>query len=342
MTWNFAPNVRSRKSIQDEAGKVKGQAAYSVKHEPIATIPANCEEPLGSGVVADVMHARMRVGDQLVKGSIGISSNFTGDKLAKGFEGLVRSLGVRFTTYEATIHGKVSVESSSLTGVNWRKLFAGIGPAIRNSSGVFPEEMKGRLAALYEDFHELLSIMGKCERKEAAVAARKACVWAQAFVGMGWRPTPYIHIITTHFPHTIKLFGGLDRFSGEWVEAANDQIKKTHMQKTNRRSPKLTLQTQLRLEFQEAEAKVEAMQNPTARKRKLNDDRAESAKQREKKKRMEEETERVAATRSAQSPYVDLSVRELREVIYLKTGERTRKQNPESLRAILHRIDGNA
>ena len=236
MTWNSAPNARTRKSIRDEAGKVVGQASYSVKHEPIATVPADCEKPLGSGVVADVMHARMRVGDQLVKGSIGISSDFTGDKLAKGFEGLVRSLGVRFTTYEATIHGKISVESSSLTGVNWRKLFAGIGPAIRNSSGVFPEEMKGRLAALYEDFHELLSIMGKCERKDAEEAARKACVWAQAFVGMGWKPTPYVHIITTHFPHTIKLFGGLDRFSGEWVEAANDQIKKTHMQKTDRLS----------------------------------------------------------------------------------------------------------
>ena len=44
------------------------------------------------------------------------------------------------------------------------------------------------MAALYEDFHELFSIMGKCERKEAAEA--------QAFVGMGWKPTPYVHIIT--------------------------------------------------------------------------------------------------------------------------------------------------
>ena len=57
---------------------------------------------------------------------------------------------------------------------------------------------------------------------------------------------------------------------------------------------------------------------------------------------MEEEKERVAATYAAQSPYIDLSVRELRELVYLKTGERTRKQNPESLRAILHRIIGDA
>ena len=44
----------------------------------------------------------------------------------------------------------------------------------------------------------------------------------------------------------------------------------------------------------------------------------------------------------AQSPYVDLEVRKLREVTYLKTGQRTRNQNPVSFRAILHRIEGDS
>ena len=39
------------------------------------------------------------------------------------------------------------------------------------------------------------------------------------------------------------------------------------------------------------------------------------------KKRMEEEKERVAATYAAQSPYIDLSVRELQELVHLKTGK---------------------
>ena len=68
------------------------------------------------------------------------------------------------------------MESSSLTGVNWRESIAGISPEIRNLSGMFPEEINGRMAALFENFHELFSIMGKCERKEAAEDARKACV----------------------------------------------------------------------------------------------------------------------------------------------------------------------
>ena len=82
MTWNSAPNVRSKKSIRDQPGKAVNQASYSIKHELIATDPANSEEPLGFGVTADVMHARMRVGDQLDKGSITISANYSGDKFA--------------------------------------------------------------------------------------------------------------------------------------------------------------------------------------------------------------------------------------------------------------------
>ena len=81
------------------------------------------EEPLGSGAVTDVKHAQMRVGDQLVMGSTGISADFMGEKLAKRFEGLVRSIGLRFLTYEATIHGKVSVKSSSLTAGNLHACF---------------------------------------------------------------------------------------------------------------------------------------------------------------------------------------------------------------------------
>ena len=131
-------------------------------------------------------------------------------------------------------------------------------------------------------------------------------------------------------PQDIKLYGGLDRLSGEWVEAAIDQIKKTHLQKTDRRSPNPTFKTQLWLEFQEAEAKIEAMENPTARKRKLNDDRAESAKQREKRKEW-----RIT---SELQPHVLHNL----QTSILKTGQRMRKQNPESLCAILHRIDGDS
>ena len=72
------------------------------------------------------------------------------------------------------------------------------------------------------------------------------------------------------------------------------------------------------------------MQNFTYHKRKLNVEQAESAKEREKKRGMEGEKERVTATHAAESPYIDLSVGELGELVYLMTGERTRKKNLES------------
>ena len=72
------------------------------------------------------------------------------------------------------------------------------------------------------------------------------------------------------------------------------------------------------------------MQNFTYHNGKLNVDQAESAKEREKKKGMEGKKERVAATHAAESPYIDLSVGELGELVYLMTGDRTRNKNFES------------
>ena len=336
---NVAPVARTIGSIKEEAGRLVGKPNFSVKRPPIASLPADINCPIIEGVPLDALHARMRIGDKLVEGSVDISSKFTGDPLAKGFEQLVQSLGVRFSINETVVHGKVKVKHSSMTGVNWRKLFARIGPAIRSSSGIFPEDIKGKLASLFEDFHALLSFAGKCTKSDAEEVARKANVWAQAYVSMGLTITPYVHMISVHLAHTVKLFGGVDKLSGEWVEAANDDIKRTHMRKTDRRTPKMTLQTQLRIELQEAETKLEAHLHGQKRKRKVqNPGQGEEMKEREKKKRLEEEQERSAATRAIQSPYANLSVPELREVIFTKTGQRTRKQTKQGLIDILNSI----
>ena len=290
----------------------------------------------------------MRIGERLIEGSIEICAEHTGDKLAKGFEGIVRSTGVRFTTFETVIRNQVKVDHSSLTGVMWRKLLGNIGPAIRNSSGVFPEPMKDRLASLFEDFHNLLVFVGRCTRDDAAEVARRANLWVRTYLGMGYhgfRMTPYVHIFVTHLPHSVKLFGAVARLSGELVEKQNDSIKKTHMQKTNHRSPRLTLQTQLRIELQEAETKLEAHLNPVVRKRKQMAQhpwQGEGIKEREKRRRLQEEEERVAATVSQQSPNANLSLKELKDLIYARTGQKTRKQNQQNLIDILTRIDENS
>ena len=321
MKCNAAPTARTRGSILREAGKTVGKPNFSVKRPPLATLPADMNEPIINAVPPDVLHGRMRVGDKLIEGSIDLCAKYTGDEEAKGFEALVQSLGLRFATFKTLVNGKMCVQYTSFTGVKWRKLIAGMGPVIRDSTGVFPDDVKGKLASLYEDFHDLLLFAGKCNTSDAQEVARKANVWAQAYASMGWSVTPYIHLIVTHLPHSVKLFGGLDKLSGETVEAANDAIKRTHMRKTDHRSPKLTLQTQLRIELQEMESRLEAHQNPVVQKRKQSAQHpwfGEGIKERVKMRRLQEEEERAAATAAVQSPYADLSVVQLRELIFQK------------------------
>ena len=242
----------------------------------------------------------------------------------------------------------MKVEHSSLTGVMWRKLLGRIGPAIRSSTGVFPEAMKDRLASLYEGFKDLLDFAGSCTSEDAEEVGRRANCWVQSYLAMGYhgfRMTPYIHLIATHLAYSVKLFGGIDKLSGELVEANNDSVKKTHMRKTDHRSPKLTLQTQLRIELQDAETKLEAHRNPVVRKRKQTEQdpwHASGIKEREKRRRMEEEEERLAVTAAQQCPYANLSVNELKELIFARTGKKTRKQSLQCLIDILKAIDSNA
>ena len=231
-----------------------------------------------------------------------------------------------------------------MTGVKWRRVLACISPLIRSSTNVFPEEVKDRLASLFEEFNSLLSFVANCQRKDAEAVAQRANLWVRSYIEMGCRVTPYVHLFVTHLPYSVKLFGGMSRLSGELVEAANDSIKKTHLRKTDHRSPRLTLQTQLRIELQDAQAKLEAHLNPTTRKRKpaaQHPWQGQGLKEREKRKRMEEEEERATATAAQESPYSNLTEKELKDLIYARGGVKTRKQNRVALLDILTRIDSN-
>ena len=257
-----------------------------------------------------------------------------------GFEALVRSTGIRFSTWE---NANGEVEYSSMTGVKWRKVLNSIGPLIRSSSNVFPEEIKEPLASLFDEFNNFLHFVANCGREDAELVAQKANKWVCSYISMGCRVTPYVHLFVTHLPFSVKLFGGMSRLSGELVEAANDSIKKTHLRKTDHRSPKLTLLTQLRIELQDAQARLEAHQNPTSRKRKPTAQhpwQGTGLKEREKRKRLEEEEERASATAAQQSPYANLSDAELKDLIYARGGEKTRKQKRVFLLDILKRMDG--
>ena len=59
----------------------------------------------------------------------------------------------------------------------------------------------------------------------------------------------------------------------------------------------------------------------------------------EKQRRENEAEERAAATAAQTSPYAELTSRELRDLIFAKTGEKTRKQNHQTLMDALTAIE---
>ena len=68
----------------------------------------------------------------------------------------------------------------------------------------------------------------------------------------------------------------------------------------------------------------------------------EDIKEREKRRRLDEEAERSEVNAAQQSPYAALSANELKDLIFERTGRKTRKQNRQCLLDILTGIDNSS
>ena len=124
-----------------------------------------------------------------------------------------------------------------------------MGLALRNSTGIVAEEEKEKLASLFDGLNDVLNFAASCSSTDADEFARRSTAWAILYMDMGCTVTPYLHILKFHFPMTIALFGSLGLLNGELVEKANDEMKRSHLRKTDRKHPKQTLQIQLRIEY---------------------------------------------------------------------------------------------
>ena len=348
--WNKIPDAaidervgaRTRGSILQEAGKISGQPGYSVKHPPLFTLPTDLHEPIINNLAQDLLHMRMRISENLTTKAILKSSEFTGQKLAPGFEAIARKTGVPFRIYEHNVHGQTKVAFSSLTGRNWTVFLSKIANEIRQSSEVLSPEDREKFASLFDIFRATLNFAGKCRREDATEVAKKAREWMLLYVGMGYKPTPYMHDFHLHLAKSVELHGAQDRFSGEGVELANNSLKQTHHRRTDRRNPRLTLQTQLRIELQIRNAEIVRLAENERRKRKagpLHPWQGIGVKQRQQEKRLREDKEREEVTQSQQSSYDLLSIEELKDMIHQRSGEKTRKRSRESLKAILINLD---
>ena len=268
-----------------------------------------------------------------------VSSAHTKEKLSVTFQNLARSTGVPFSIYEKSHRGKTQVKLGSMTGRNWRLFISSIGPKLRESTGVLPENVKMKYAQLYEDLDATLSFAGTCNPEDADEVASRTRAWVKLFLELGLQMAPYIHDFHVHLPMSVKLFGGQDRLSGELVEKRNDCLKRTHLRKTNRKDPQMTLRTQLRIEHHERERQRKEFEAGKKRKaRTQHPSVGEGNRQREKERREKEDGERRQFTEE-QSPYLQLSIPELKELIRTKTGKRTQKRTREALLDILRSCD---
>ena len=346
--WNKIPAIgedngaRSRGSILGEAGKITGQPNFSVKYPPLFSLPTNRNEPIINSLAQDLLHMCMRISENLTIKAIQKSTEFTAQKLAPGFEAVARRTGVPFRIYEHDVHGQTKVAFSSQTGRNWKVYLSKIGTEIRQSTGVFSAEDRDKFASLFEMFHATMNFAGKCRREDAEQVAKMTREWMLLYVGMGYKPTPCMHNFHVHLAKSVELHGPQDRFSGEGVELANDSLKQTHYRRTDRRNPRLTLQTQLRIEEQQRNAEIVRLAERSRRKRKagpLHPWQGEGVRQYQQEKRLREDKEREEVTRSQLSPYDVLPIDELKKLIHERSGEKTRKRSRNALKAILVNLD---
>lgn len=159
----------------------------------------------------------------------------------------------------------------------------------------------------------------------------------QSFQLKGFYPkdiTPYLHWFHVHLPYSVKQFGGLDKLSGELLEAQNDQIKKTHLRRTHHKDPKMTLRMEKRRELQEMAFEVDALQHAKPRKRKLGNQHpyfAHGIREREMEKRTQNEVDCQTAMENQKGDYDDLSNEKLKGLIYERSGARPKIRNREKL-----------
>ena len=269
------------------------------------------------------------------------SGALTNEKLADTFQTLARTTDVPFLLYEKSTRGKLEVKFSPLTGRNWRRFVHLIGPKIRESVGVLPEATKHKFADLFETFDSILTFVGNCTPDDADEVARRTHEWVKLFLELGGRMAPYVHDFHVHLPMSVKLFGGQSQLSGEFVEKKQSCLKRTHMRKTNRKNPQQTLLTQLRIERHERGQQMKIFEQQKGQKRKARTQHpsvAEANRRREKENREREDEERRQFS-EAQSPYAQLSIPQLKELIFTKTGRRTQKRTRDSLLDILWNAD---
>ena len=163
----------------------------------------------------------------------------------------------------------------------------------------------------------------------------------------GYQPsnvTPYLYVLLYHVPFFVSKYGSLSKFTGQGVEKTNDIIKQIHQSKSN----KLDATADALLARKRLELGHQSQLSRQKRKYvKTDDDFWAIRKPRltaNKKARIEDEMKQAdqlyrPETSSQNDPNVEnLNVDELRDLVFKRTGKRTKFRKREKLLDLLKEV----
>ena len=227
--WSLTDSAKGARTVQEITEKSKlaktSKNRYNCRRAPLFPfIPVK-------RVVIDSLHLFLRVGDILINLLIrdirildGIESSTSSNNSTlstKNTDVYVEFLNseckIRFRWYTNKESKKTTWRD--LTGPEKVRLFTKI-----DISTLFPELTKrNELKVLWDDFYELIKIIGKPECDIADFELRSKA-WVKLFttVYQNKDVTPYMHALAMHVPEFMKLYGSIMLFTQQGLEKLND------------------------------------------------------------------------------------------------------------------------
>ena len=242
--WSLTDPAKGARTVQEITEKSKlaksSKNRYNCRRAPLFPfIPIK-------RVVIDSLHLFLRVGDVLINLFIrdlrildGIESSTTSSKKSttssnnsttstKNTDVYVEYLNteckIRFRWYINKESKKTTWRD--LTGPEKVRLFTNI-----DIPTLFPELAKrNELKVLWDDFYELIKIIGKpeCDIEDFELRSKD---WIKLFTSIYQTKdvTPYMHALAMHVPEFMKLYGSILLFTQQGLEKLND-ITTVHFQ----------------------------------------------------------------------------------------------------------------
>ena len=352
LPWDFYHSDGQFRTVAEIKSCAKSsKPVYGVKNYPLLDI-----EP--DHYIPDELHLMMRVMDVLLRNCIMDSKpkddygKITGQStdnvnlLVKA----VQSCGVCFKTW---LSKAGELEWTSLSGNDLKKVLKNLPDKLIFGLHDDTSDLVINLWKEFESIYSMITIKrNQSSDADTVFAAIHSFMAHFLDIGKkkreGYQPnnvTPYLHTLLYHVPYFLSKYDSLSQFTGQGVEKTNDIIKQIHQSKSNKLDATAdALLTRKRLELGH-QTKI----SREKRKYTKRDDHFWAVRKSKltanKKARIEEEIKQADQLYNPQVAMSDdtllenLNVEELKELIYKRTGKRSRFRNKDKLLKFLNDLN---